>query len=160
MNVHQLAYARTLISLKNRFRHLKQIEFWDDHFYTKLIIACCIRHNLCIDGGDEKNVGQRRRQHTTCLQSARQGWGFSSGSCLAKAWRAEAKGGTCAGGHPLALFSFHSFIGCRCAANHFSFFVEKDEDYTPSRYSLVNGDCYDPCKLIGVRHLTTHIVKV
>ncbi|EEC18881.1 hypothetical protein IscW_ISCW024892, partial [Ixodes scapularis] len=39
--------------LKNRFRRLKQLEFWGVDFSTKFIIACCVLHNLCIDGGDD-----------------------------------------------------------------------------------------------------------
>ncbi|CAN7939864.1 unnamed protein product, partial [Ixodes pacificus] len=39
--------------LKNRFRRLKQLEFWGVDFSTKFIIAYCVLHNLCIDGGDD-----------------------------------------------------------------------------------------------------------
>ncbi|CAN8004628.1 unnamed protein product, partial [Ixodes hexagonus] len=38
--------------LKNRFRHLKQLEFWGVDFTTQFIIACYVLHNLCIDCGD------------------------------------------------------------------------------------------------------------
>ncbi|CAN8028837.1 unnamed protein product, partial [Ixodes persulcatus] len=43
----------TFADFKNRFRRLKQLELWGVDFSTKFIIACCVLHNLCIDGGDD-----------------------------------------------------------------------------------------------------------
>lgn len=54
----QFSGTRVLIEnafadLKNRFRHLMQLEFWGVDFSTKFIVACSVLHNLCIDGGDD-----------------------------------------------------------------------------------------------------------
>ncbi|XP_064462095.1 uncharacterized protein LOC135372408 [Ornithodoros turicata] len=38
--------------LKNRFRQLLLLEMWTVPKATQFILACCVLHNLCVDGGD------------------------------------------------------------------------------------------------------------
>ncbi|KAH9372666.1 hypothetical protein HPB48_004611 [Haemaphysalis longicornis] len=38
--------------LKERFRHLRYIEFTSVDKITQFIIACCVLHNICLNSGD------------------------------------------------------------------------------------------------------------
>lgn len=38
--------------LKQRFRQLRYLEFWEVDKITKFIVSCCVVHNFCIADGD------------------------------------------------------------------------------------------------------------
>ncbi|KAK8772751.1 hypothetical protein V5799_024004 [Amblyomma americanum] len=38
--------------LKQRFRQLRYVEFTTVDKITKFVVACCVLHNICLDGGD------------------------------------------------------------------------------------------------------------
>jgi len=51
--------------LKGRFRQLQKLPLRDTHFMTRIIIACCVLHNICLNNGDngedfyiEENIEQ------------------------------------------------------------------------------------------------------
>lgn len=47
----RIVVERSFSDLKNRFLRLKYLEC-DIEFATKVIMACCVLHNICIDNGD------------------------------------------------------------------------------------------------------------
>ncbi|XP_046397783.1 protein ALP1-like [Ischnura elegans] len=38
--------------LKGRFRRLQKIQLQDMEFTVKIVVACCVLHNICMDNGD------------------------------------------------------------------------------------------------------------
>lgn len=49
-----MAVEKTFGILKERFRRLKYFnEYRDIQFIVQIVIACCILHNICIDGLDD-----------------------------------------------------------------------------------------------------------
>ncbi|XP_046408922.1 putative nuclease HARBI1 [Ischnura elegans] len=39
--------------LKGRFRRLQKIQLQDMEFTVKIVVACCVLHNICMDNGDD-----------------------------------------------------------------------------------------------------------
>ena len=67
----RMAIERTFGDLKNRWLRLQTFRC-DIEFATKIIAACCVLHNICIDSGDiaPTDLPKMSGCHVLCVTNA------------------------------------------------------------------------------------------